>query len=102
MKSKNLFKIALISVLVLSSCTKDDDPVVSTTPPSTTLPPPTVAPPVLTPPTPEVPTSYSGGDISITSQDELDYYQELVVKNVTGDLNLDIDWVYVDGSTNDP
>jgi hypothetical protein len=102
MKSKNLFKIALISVLVLSSCTKDDDPVVSTTPPSTTLPPPTVAPPVLTPPTPEVPPSYSGGDISITSQDELDYYQELVVKNVTGDLNLDIDWVYVDGSTNDP
>lgn len=102
MKSKNLFKIALISVLVLSSCTKDDDPVVSTTPPSTTLPPPTVAPPVLTPPTPEVPPSYSGGDISITSQDELEYYQELVVKNVTGDLNLDIDWVYVDGSTNDP
>jgi hypothetical protein len=102
MKSKNLFKIALISILVLSSCTKDDDPVVSTTPPSTTLPPPTVAPPVLTPPTPEVPPSYSGGDISITSQDELDYYQELVVKNVTGDLNLDIDWVYVDGSTNDP
>jgi len=102
MKSKNLFKIALISVLVLSSCTKDDDPVVSTTPPSTTLPPPTVAPPVLTPPTPEVPPSYSGGDISITSQDELDYYQKLVVKNVTGDLNLDIDWVYVDGSTNDP
>ena len=101
MKSKNLFKIALISILVLSSCTKDDDPVVSTTPPSTTLPPPTVAPPVLTPPTPEVPPSYSGGDISITSQDELDYYQELVVKNVTGDLNLDIDWVYVDGSTND-
>ena len=102
MKSKNLFKIALISILVLSSCTKDDDPVVSTTPPSTTLPPPTVAPPVLTPPTPEVPPSYSGGDISITSQDELDFYQELVVKNVTGDLNLDIDWVYVDGSTNDP
>ena len=102
MKSKNLFKIALISILVLSSCTKDDDPVVSTTPPSTTLPPPTVAPPVLTPPTPEVPPSYSGGDISITSQDELDYYRELVVKNVTGDLNLDIDWVYVDGSTNDP
>ena len=102
MKSKNLFKFALISVLVLSSFTKDDDPVVSTTPPSTTLPPPTVAPPILTPPTPEVPPSYSGGDISITSQDELDYYQELVVKNVTGDLNLYIDWVYVDGSTNDP
>ena len=102
MKTKNLFTIALISLTVLSSCTKDEDPVVATTPPSTTLPPPTVAPPVLTPPEPEVAPSYNGGDITITSQDELDYYHGLEVKNVTGDLTLDIDWVYVDGSTNDP
>jgi surface protein len=98
---KNLLYIALFFVVL--SCTKDDEPITSTTPPpSTVLPPPTVAPPIITPPTVTEPTPYTTGDITISSTEELDAYREQEVKTVTGNLVMLVDWSFVEGSTNDP
>ena len=98
---KNLLYIALFFFVL--SCTKDDEPITSTTPPpSTVLPPPTVAPPIITPPTVTEPTPYTTGDITISSTEELDAYREQEVKTVTGNLVMLVDWSFVEGSTNDP
>ena len=85
------------------SCTKDDEPITSTTPPpAAVLPPPTVAPPIINPPSITESIPYTSGDIVISSKEDLDLYRKQEITSVTGGLYLNIDWDFVDNSTNDP
>ena len=90
----------LFAVLFVITCAKEEDPIV--TPPAVVIPPPSFVIPPVTPPEPSTPPSYDGGDISISSREDLDYYREINVQNITGNLVMLVDWSFVEGSTNDP
>ena len=100
MKSKITFLSITVLSVILMSCSKDED--VVTTPPAVVIPPPSVVTPPVTQPEASVTPSYDGGDISISSKEDLDYYREINVQNITGDFELNLDWAYVDNSTLDP
>ena len=100
MKSKISFLSITVLSVILMSCSKDED--VVTTPPAVVIPPPSVVTPPVTQPEASVTPSYDGGDISISSKEDLDYYREINVQNITGDFELNLDWTYVDNSTLDP
>ena len=94
-------KIYLLFVaLLVITCAKEEDPIV--TPPAVVIPPPSFVIPPVTPPETSTPPSYDGGDISISSREDLDYYREINVQNITGNFELNLDWTYVDNSTSDP
>jgi len=101
MKSRNTFLSIIVLSVILISCSKDED-VITTIPPAGELPPPSFVIPPVTTPEPSTPPSYDGGDISISSTEDLDYYRELNVQNITGNFELNLDWTYVDNSTSDP
>ena len=90
----------LFAALLVITCAKEEDPIV--TPPAVVIPPPSFVIPPVTPPEPSTPPSYDGGDISISSREDLDYYREINVQNITGNLVMLVDWSFVEGSTNDP
>jgi len=90
----------LFAALLVITCAKEEDPIV--TPPAVVIPPPSFVIPPVTPPEPSTPPSYDGGDISIFSREDLDYYREINVQNITGNLVMLVDWSFVEGSTNDP
>ena len=100
MKSINTFLSIIVLSVILISCSKDED--VITIPPAGVIPPPSFVIPPVTPPEPSTPPSYDGGDISISSTEDLDYYREINVQNITGNFELNLDWTYVDNSTSDP
>ena len=100
MKSKIKFLSITVLSVILMSCSKDED--VVTTPPAVVIPPPSIVIPPVTQPEASVTPSYDGGDISISSKEDLDYYREINVQNITGDFELNLDWTYVDNSTSDP
>ncbi|MDG1926417.1 MAG: hypothetical protein P8I60_00425, partial [Flavobacteriaceae bacterium] len=100
MKSRNTFLSIIVLSVILISCSKDED--VVTIPPAGAIPPPSFVIPPVTTPEPSTPPSYDGGDISISSTEDLDYYRELNVQNITGNFELNLDWTYVDNSTSDP
>ena len=94
-------KIYLLFVaLLVITCAKEEDPIV--TPPAVVIPPPSFVIPPVTSPETSTPPSYDGGDISISSREDLDYYREINVQNITGNFELNLDWTYVDNSTSDP
>ena len=101
MKSRNTFLSIIVLSVILISCSKDED-VITTIPPAGELPPPSFVIPPVTTPEPSTPPSYDGGDISISSTEDLDYYREINVQNITGNFELNLDWTYVDNSTSDP
>ena len=101
MKSRNTFLSIIVLSVILISCSKDED-VITTIPPAGELPPPSFVIPPVTTPESSTPPSYDGGDISISSTEDLDYYRELNVQNITGNFELNLDWTYVDNSTSDP
>jgi len=89
-------------MLIIVACAKDD-PAETTLPPvSNELPPPsfTIPPPVVSTPEPDF--EYNGGDISISSREEFNKYKGLIIKKVTGDFKITVDWVFLDGSSGDP
>ena len=90
----------LFAALLVITCAKEEDPIV--TPPAVVIPPPSFVIPPVTPPETSTPPSYDGGDISISSREDLDYYREINVQNITGNFELNLDWTYVDNSTSDP
>ena len=90
----------LFAALLVITCAKDEDPIV--TPPAVVIPPPSFVIPPVTSPETSTPPSYDGGDISISSREDLDYYREINVQNITGNFELNLDWTYVDNSTSDP
>ncbi|MDC1542156.1 hypothetical protein N8479_00405 [Flavobacteriaceae bacterium] len=100
MKSINIFLSIIVLSVILISCSKDED--VITIPPAVVIPPPSFVIPPVTSPEPSTPPSYDGGDISISSTEDLDYYREINVQNITGNFELNLDWTYVDNSTSDP
>jgi len=100
MKTINTFLSIIVLSVILSSCSKDED--VITIPPAVVIPPPSFTIPPVTTPEPITPPSYDGGDISISSIEDLDYYREINVQNITGNFELNLDWTYVDNSTSDP
>ena len=100
MKSRNTFLSIIVLSVILISCSKEED--VITIPPAGAIPPPSFVIPPVTTPEPSTPPSYDGGDISISSTEDLDYYRELNVQNITGNFELNLDWTYVDNSTSDP
>ena len=89
----------MLALLVIT-CAKEEDPIV--TPPAVVIPPPSFVIPPVTSPETSTPPSYDGGDISISSREDLDYYREINVQNITGNFELNLDWTYVDNSTSDP
>ena len=95
-------KKILLLMLIIVACAKDD-PAETTLPPvSNELPPPsfTIPPPVVSTPEPDF--EYNGGDISISSREEFNKYKGLIIKKVTGDFKITVDWVFLDGSSGDP
>ena len=90
----------LFAALLVITCAKEEDPIV--TPPAVVIPPPSFVIPPVTSPETSTPPSYDGGDISISSTEDLDYYREINVQNITGNFELNLDWTYVDNSTSDP
>ena len=90
----------LFAALLVITCAKEEDPIV--TPPAVVIPPPSFVIPPVTSPETSTPPSYDGGDISISSREDLDYYREINVQNITGNFELNLDWTYVDNSTSDP
>ena len=100
MKTINIFLSIIVLSIILISCSKDED--VITIPPAVVIPPPSFVIPPVTTPEPSTPPSYDGGDISISSREDLDYYREINVQNITGNFELNLDWTYVDNSTSDP
>ena len=93
-------KIALLIVLFIAACTKDE-PTVYDPAPSTELPPPSFTiPPVTNNPQPEF--KYEGGDIIITSREEFLKYRGLEITEVTGNFEITVDWTFLKGSSDDP
>ena len=90
----------LFAALLVITCAKEEDPIV--TPPAVVIPPPSFVIPPVTSPETSTPPSYDGGDISISSKEDLDYYREINVQNITGNFELNLDWTYVENSTSDP
>ena len=89
MKSLNTFLSIIVLSVILISCSKDED--VITIPPAGAIPPPSFVIPPVTTPEPSTPPSYDGGDISISSREDLDYYREINVQNITGNLVMLVD-----------
>ena len=94
---KNYF---LLIILVIIGCTKDE-PTTIIPPTSNELPPPSFSiPPVSLNPEPDF--EYNGGDITIASKEDFLKYRGLVIKEVSGDFNITVDWAFLDGSSDDP
>ena len=90
----------LLIVIVIVSCTKDEI-TVNNPVPSTELPPPSFNIPPLTNTT-EPDFEYNGGDITISTKEDFLKYRGLIIEEVSGDFNITVDWIFLDGSSDDP
>ena len=88
----------LFTALLVITCAKEEDPIV-TAPASNELPPPSFT---TTPFTPLSDFEYNGGDITIATREDFLKYRDLIVEEVSGDLNLNVDWDFYEGSSGDP